>query len=141
MAVRLDYFLLERCTRTTNGCLLAPGKSPYPKIKDDNGRSLPVSRAVLMRKLGRSLGADEECRHSCDEPRCVAEEHLSVGSHADNMRDMSLRSRRGRLTRGAVLAIRHRAAGGEKQCSLAAEFGVSDATISHIVHRETHRYF
>ncbi len=87
--------------------------------------------------------------HSCDNPPCVNPNHLSLGTHKDNMRQMSNRSRsvRGsasnfaKLDTGTVLEIRHRySQGGILQKELAAEFGVSISCISNIVTNDTWGY-
>jgi hypothetical protein len=86
--------------------------------------------------------------HSCDNRRCVAIEHLRLGTHADNMRDRHERGRTARgermgaakLTEAAVLEIRdavlttggHRAYRGLRARDLAQKFGVSLYTIRRI---------
>ncbi len=102
------------------------------------------------------------CLHRCDNPPCCNPAHLFLGTQADNNRDRHSkgRSRHGvvsgdqhylrrepdRATRGeahgnvkltdaAVLDIRARWPA-EKQKDLAAEYKVSQVTISHIVRRE-----
>ena len=91
-----------------------------------------------------------ETRHLCPgEPnvRCVNPEHLTFGTHADNMRDRNEAGRQARLkgvdhgmsklTEEQVLEIRRRyAAGGVKQQELGDEFGVAQALISFIVRRK-----
>jgi hypothetical protein len=88
-----------------------------------------------------------QTRHLCNVRACVNPEHLTFGSHADNMRDMVEADRQARqkgtdhgmskLTEEEVLEIRRRYAdGGVTQRSLAAEYGVHRGTISRVVHRE-----
>jgi hypothetical protein len=80
--------------------------------------------------------------HTCDNPPCINPDHLFLGTHADNGRDMSEKRRNfvgeyhgaARLTDAQVDEIRVRyAAGGVNQYELAAEFGVSQSCISLLV--------
>jgi hypothetical protein len=66
--------------------------------------------------------------HSCDNPLCINPEHLFLGSHSDNMKDMSLkvRHRSAKITPEQALEIR--AATGTST-SLAAKYGLS---VSHV---------
>jgi len=80
-------------------------------------------------------------RHRCDFTLCCNPEHLEVGTTLQNAKDMVSRGRsaagersgRSKLTSEQVLAIRRRAAAGEKQNRLAAEYGVSRPAVSNIV--------
>jgi len=87
--------------------------------------------------------------HKCDVRNCVNPNHLTLGTHADNMRDMSEKGRvvnadiRGEKNPMAkannfiVSKIRELAALGEKQARLAKEFGLSPMAVSRIVRMET----
>lgn len=86
--------------------------------------------------------------HHCDNPACVNPKHLFLGSKADNNLD---RDRKGRhrplngeengqsvLTSSEVKEIRNLySAGGKTQNDLANKFGVSQATISSVILRNT----
>jgi hypothetical protein len=103
--------------------------------------------------------------HHCDNPSCVRPSHLFVGTPAGNTNDMMRKGRaaaitgaqcvfvrhpeflrRGeshwssRLTEKHVREIRRRRDEGEKLRTIAADFGVSDATISTIVLRKTWKH-
>jgi hypothetical protein len=80
--------------------------------------------------------------HRCDNPACVNPEHLFLGSHADNMRDMVLKGRHPpeharavKLTRQQDEQIRSDYATGDiTQTALAAQYGVSQPQIWYIAH-------
>lgn len=77
--------------------------------------------------------------HKCDNHLCVNPAHLFLGTRQDNARTMQSKGRRGgnyKLTREQVADIRQRAAEGVSQRQLAAEMGVTDATISLIVNHK-----
>jgi len=83
------------------------------------------------------------CRHTCDNPPCINTDHLVDGTVADNVRDMMERGRHGRaiLTERQVIEIRERYAKGDVyQHTLAAEYGVSKATVCFITSRRTWRH-
>ncbi len=78
--------------------------------------------------------------HTCDVAHCVNPDHLYIGSHRDNMRDMKERGRAARpigeahpmarLNEEQVRHIRHAKAAGASAPDLACAFGVSASTIN-----------
>src|ERR1700747_44240 len=83
--------------------------------------------------------------HACDVRNCVNIEHLSEGTHADNVVDAIRKGRmdnRGekhgmsKLTDAQAREIRDRyAAGGVSQEQLGREYGVAQATVSYVCRR------
>lgn len=101
---------------------------------------------VSFELANEEIPAGMHILHSCDNPSCVRPDHLSLGTHADNMRDMSQKGRASkhsservgelngnhRLTADQVMAIRQRVADGASRKQLARELGVSKTLISLI---------
>lgn len=80
-------------------------------------------------------------RHSCDTPLCVNPNHLSAGTHRQNIADMMERDRSaGKLTTEQVIQIRAQLADGEYPRWLAKTYGVSLATILSIRRGETYKH-
>ena len=88
--------------------------------------------------------------HSCDNPPCIKLEHLSLGTHDDNMADMVTKGRASRnKTRVYTRGVQHHNAklsdtqiaemiaryeeGDTSQTRLAAEYGVSQSLVSQAV--------
>lgn len=75
--------------------------------------------------------------HKCDVPRCVRPDHLYLGTHAENMKDMKDRGRsprgsagaKAKLTEEDVARIRE-LRGTLSQSEIAREYGVTQAIIS-----------
>ena len=80
--------------------------------------------------------------HRCDNPACVRPDHLELGTHRQNMSDMSLRNRTGmrKLTEESVIQIRELARQGMTHQAIADQFGVTDGLIWHVVHRKVWRH-
>ena len=88
--------------------------------------------------------------HSCDTPACVNPAHLSLGTHADNMRDKMAKKRgnylRGEMGRNVklkaadVLGIRHMYTNGGTYRGMAPLFGISAGSIGDIVKRRTWKH-
>jgi hypothetical protein len=87
--------------------------------------------------------------HRCDVPQCVNPDHLFIGSHAENMRDMGDKGRarppqtqgakngRARLTENDVIAIR---ASKLLQRELAEIYGLTTSYVSEIQTRTAWRH-
>jgi hypothetical protein len=78
--------------------------------------------------------------HYCDNPCCVRPKHLFLGTHADNMQDMSSKGRRmgvvnnRKLSINQVMEIRESS---ETGVVLASRYGVAESTISEARNRKT----
>lgn len=71
--------------------------------------------------------------HSCDNPSCCNPRHLFLGTQQENMKDASRKGRHGKkLTTDQVKSILLRHLAGMANGDIAAEFGVSETTVSYI---------
>jgi len=92
--------------------------------------------------------------HTCDNPSCVNPNHLFLGTHVDNMRDMSNKGRANRkpinqgedqhkskLTKGMVKMIRkYYKAGGCTQAWLALVYGVTQGNVASVINYKTWKH-
>ncbi len=69
--------------------------------------------------------------HRCDNPWCTNPDHLFLGTHRDNMRDMANKERNCKLSREDVRTIREMYRPGQGSV-LSSIFGVSQAMITSI---------
>ena len=87
---------------------------------------------VIVLELHSGVRQDKQvARHSCDNPVCCNPDHLSWGTHQDNMNDMKERDRHG-LPATVVRAIQKLLSEGTTQASIAKLYGVSREAISAI---------
>jgi hypothetical protein len=80
--------------------------------------------------------------HTCDEPSCVNPDHLWLGTHLDNVRDMNAKGRhhdasgeangRAKLTIEKVREIRAKLANGQARKNIVTEYGISRSSVSLI---------
>lgn len=117
------------------------------------GRSIGAHVFSFWQVHGRFPAEGLEILHSCDNRWCVASQHLSEGTHAQNMADAYARERRtptrilgtaqvsAKLDEERVRQIRASyAEGGLTYKELAQEHGVSIKVIFNVVKRKTWRH-
>lgn len=128
MLDELKARILSRCKSTPSGCMEWSGSVDgcgYGTIRS-NGVVVKTHRIMADAPKGM------EVLHSCDNPRCCNVEHLSLGTHADNMVDRSRKGRMGaqqKLTPEIVKFIR---ASDKGVRDLARELGLSHSHIINI---------
>ena len=111
----------------------------------ENTRAHSLSYEAFVGKIPKGL----HVLHRCDQPDCVNPEHLFVGTHAKNMKDMEQKGRHvpmpgekhplSKLTEKQVKEIRA-LKGRTTQRSIAAMFGVSVGHINNIMQRRTWKH-
>jgi hypothetical protein len=84
------------------------------------------------------LSADVEVLHSCDNPACSNPDHLTAGSHLENMHDAISKNRINGipLSDSDVVCIRGLHENGMTQRAIADQFGNHPSYISRIVRME-----
>jgi predicted XRE-type DNA-binding protein len=135
-----------------NGCWLWTGGTrlnskgvAYPRHHNDDQKSIGAHRFAYELVHGAIPKGMYVC-HKCDTPICVNPNHLFVGTHHDNMRDMVQKKRsfigrgenkkgRAKLTNEQAQQIRFMQF---SQSKIAALFGVSQNTISRIKRGESY---
>jgi len=149
----VDKFLALIEPEPMSGCWLWAGSFPacnrYGRFPRD-GKWRAAHRVAW--ELLRGAIPDGLCvLHKCDVTACVNPDHLFLGTHTDNMRDMvskrrhafhrdPTRIKRGRqhgaakLADDKILSIRNLSKRGETQAAIARQFGISQGHVWRIVH-------
>ena len=138
----------------TTGCWLWKGASRHASgygmiYRRQDGHKVidGAHRVSWLLHYGPVPAALYVCHH-CDVPACVRPDHLFLGTHSDNMADMSAKGRSLRgarstlaiLTVSQVADIRHRYRPYKVSAQkLADEYGVHRQTIFNILHNKSWR--
>lgn len=115
----------------------------YGSLRID-GKQVQAHRAAYEFAFGKIEDGLLVC-HRCDNRKCINPEHLFLGTHQDNMKDMTEKNRQSReasrwsskLNAGQVAEIRTRHSHGETIRALATYFGIGKTAIFNIVDRHT----
>lgn len=129
-------------TANTDACIAWPfdlNTTGYGSVAVD-GRSAGTHRVVCERAHGPAPLPNMQAAHSCGNRPCVNPRHIRWTTRAENEADKLVhgRSNRGerygahKLTETDVREIRRLVAAGHKHRVLAAQFGVSQPTISNV---------
>lgn len=105
-------------------------------VKYKSGRRTVLTPHRVAWKLTYGSTHGKSVLHHCDQRACFEPTHLFLGTHDDNMRDMSRKGRAAKtlLTPTQVMEIREALSRVDvTQAALARHYGVSAPTINDIV--------
>ncbi len=116
----------------------------YGCFKGPGGKSLRASRVSWELSNG-AIPKGLHVLHECDNPPCVRPDHLSVGTHQENMDDMASKGRSAGSLRGGnpklsiqqVNEIRERGSGGESYVSIAKSFDITPQAVGQLLRGQT----
>ncbi len=128
----------ERVNKSDGCWLWTGGKSTsgYGQICVTTGRIERTHRVSWFLATGEWPPSGLHVCHHCDTPTCVRPDHLFLGTHQDNMRDMVSKGRSGvhkDLSDDEAKAVRELHVSGVGAQELAARFEVSDSTVQAIL--------
>lgn len=139
-ADRIDYYSKQsgECIEWTGATIRSKAYKDYGVCRVD-GKQMLAHRAAYLVAHG-SIPDGLFVMHTCDNPLCVNPDHLTVGTHADNMHDMVAkgRSHPGEKCGTAILSNREaidifaRTKNNEPNKKIAQDYGISVATVRAI---------
>ena len=106
-----------------------------------NGVKIGVHKMLYLQRHGEdSIPKDNVLMHKCDNPNCINVDHLTSGTHQENMKDMKEKGRakgnkRKRLTKEEVRFILENVEN-LIVCELAKKFDVNPRTIQSVRNRD-----
>lgn len=128
---------MDDCTPSPIGKTDRKGyKRVYVGTAPDGRRIIKYAHRLAWEKKNGPIPDGMKIRHKCDNPPCINDDHLEIGTQGDNIRDMDDRGRRKTL-RGeqstnhklTEAQAREILTGKDKTAVLAARFGVTQNTI------------
>jgi hypothetical protein len=123
-----------------SGCWLwvgARGPNGHGIIRQ--GQIADLAHRISWRAEHGPIPCDKWVLHKCNNASCCNPDHLYLGTHADNMRDMKMSNRRkgkcaSKLTAEKVIRIRSDV---RPQSIIAADYGIGQDHVSRIKARKT----
>jgi hypothetical protein len=127
----------------SDGCWLWTGRCDDAGYGRSNGRKVPqLAHRLAWELTYGAIPPRMDVRHLvCDNPPCVNPTHLVLGTHIQNMGDMTAKGRQAKgprlrhskLTESDVRSIRELAASGVGHRAIAARFGVTQGAVRPLV--------
>ncbi len=144
----------KRCIgpKNENGCILwnAGGTAAgYGTLHSDDCKKTIYAHRYAWERINGPIPEGLDILHSCDNPGCINPDHLTPGTHAQNMADSVSRDRHARGERNGhaklsdkeILEIRTLYAEGKLfQKEIAAKFGIDQGHVSHIVNGQAWKH-